>query len=255
MTERTLNQHELSCDEIESLMPLYVLGLLDSDEASAIEAHVPLCPSCAAIARQFEGVTEAIPAMLTPIAPDPAIRAQLLDNLPDRAQPPVKLTERRTSRRETFTRIAAAVLLLMTLTGGVWIYQLIDERNEAASEAAMLEEFVSPNAVTMSLQSMPKSIYEEGAGASQLFKNPDGGMMLVVEGCPPSTDDRQYPVWVAMGDDRMLLGEMEVDDDGNGWMKVTFPDEMPEPEILGVSVIETGAEPVDLFIGTMSVPG
>jgi hypothetical protein len=48
---------------------------------------------------------------------------------------------------------------------------------------------------------------------------------------------------------------MVVDDDGNGWMEVTFPAEMPDPEILGVSVIETGDELVDLFIGTMPEPG
>jgi len=255
MTEQKLIPTELSCEEIESLVPLYVLGLLDPDEASAVEAHLPVCPSCAAITRQFEGVTEAIPTMLPPIPLDPAIRARLLDSLPDRAQPPVELAARRTSKRESFTRIAAAVLLLMTLTGGILIYQLIDERNEAASEAAKLEEFVSPNAVAMSLQSMPESVYDESEGASRLYKNPDGEMMLVVEGCPPTTDDRQYPVWVAMGDERMLLGEMVVDDDGNGWMEVTFPAEMPEPEILGVSVIETGDELVDLFIGTMPEPG
>ena len=81
-------------------------------------------------------------------------------------------------------------------------------------------------------------------------------MAVVVNGCPPSNDDRVYKVWVAQtdaeGDPRVVLGDMTIGSDGKGWMPVSMPADMPTPQILGVSVIE-GSEPLsDLFIGQLS---
>jgi hypothetical protein len=256
---------ELNCDEIEELLPLLVLGLLDGEELAGVETHLPLCPACSAAMVQYEAVTGVIPLSLDPIAPEPSSRAQLLARLdppatvapapaPDSAPANVtSITEQRSSRSKSWRSFAAAAVLLLTLGGGAfWINELTQDRDEARDTLAMVQDFVSPNALTMPLEPMPTSQYEWGWGASRLLKNPDGEMMLVVEGCPPTTDDRSYPVWIAVGDHRTLLGEITIHEDGTGWMMMSMPDDMPEPEILGVSVIE-GDEPlVDLFLGDMA---
>lgn len=261
MSTRSTTTTELNCDEIEELLPLYVLGLLDGEELASIEAHLPLCPACSAALIQFEAVTGAIPLSLEPIAMESSARAQLLEKLHSPAAPTpaplpanvTSITETRSSRSKSWRSYAAAAVLLLTLGGGAfWINELTQERDEARDTLAMVQGFVSPNALTMPLEPMPTSQYEWGWGASRVLKNPDGKMMLVVEGCPPTTDDRTYPVWVAVGEDRTLLGEITIHEDGTGWMVMSLPDSMPEPEILGVSVIEGEAPLVDLFLGDMA---
>jgi hypothetical protein len=59
-------------------------------------------------------------------------------------------------------------------------------------------------------------------------------------------------VWVSTDDHRTLLGEIVIHDDGRGWMEVSFPDDAPEPEMLGVSVLEGDDQLVDLFLAEMA---
>lgn len=246
---------DLGCNEIEGLLPLHSLGLLDEPEAAAVVAHLPLCPACSAAAIQFDAVTGAIPLSLNPVEADPALRNRLMDRI-DAELPAANITPiaaKRASRGTIWRSVAAAAVLLLALGGGgIWVNNLIEERDEARDTLAMLQQFVSPNALAVALEPMPASQYDWGWGASRLLKNPSGSMMLVVEGCPPTTDDRRYPVWVAMGDERTAVGEIVIDEDGNGWMEVSFPDDMPEPEVLGVSVRQGEAPLVDLFLGDMA---
>ena len=50
----------------------------------------------------------------------------------------------------------------------------------------------------------------------------------------------------------MVVGEIVIDQAGTGWITVSFPEEMPEPEILGVSVVDGDQPLVDLFLGAMT---
>jgi len=84
------------------------------------------------------------------------------------------------------------------------------------------------------------------------MKDPSGNMIVAVANCPPSTAGRVYKVWVAVGDHRVVLGDMTIDANGSGWMPVSFPSEMQHPDILGVSMLTDGTQLTDLFIGTMS---
>jgi hypothetical protein len=104
----------------------------------------------------------------------------------------------------------------------------------------------------MVLDQQPASEYDWGWGSSMLMKNPQGNMMLMVEDCPPTTDDRTYIAWIAKGDHSVPVGEVIVGDDGRGWIAVSFPEDMPAPEVFGVSVAE-GSDPlVDLFLRDMT---
>ncbi len=248
-------QIELTCMDVEELLPLHSLGMLDAAEVEAIEAHLPLCPACTAVAGQFDAVAGALPLALEPITPDPSVRAHLMERVEAPAGPEnvVSIAESRRSWRDRWVLYAAAAALLAVL-GGSWylIDDLTGERDAAMNKVAMLQEFMLPESQAMELEPMPAGEYPWGWGQSRLLKNPDGEMLLVVEGCPPTTDARSYPVWVAVGDDRMMVGEIEIAEDGTGWMPVAFPDEMSDPDLLGVSVIEGDQPLVDLFLGPMT---
>jgi len=58
---------------------LYLAGALPADERSAFELHLRSdCPVCTAELRSYDGVTEQLIVAIDPVAPDPAIRAELL---------------------------------------------------------------------------------------------------------------------------------------------------------------------------------
>jgi hypothetical protein len=135
---------------------------------------------------------------------------------------------------------------------GYWISDLRDERDQARTTASTLADFVSPDATVMPMTAMPASQYDYGWGTGKMMKDDDGEMIVVVEGCPPSTDDRTYKVWVGEGDNRVVLGDMTIAEDGSGWMPVAMPEEMPAPEVLGISVVDGSNPLTDLFIGEMA---
>ncbi len=269
-------------EEFEELIPLFALGVLDTEEAAAVSAHLPVCPACSAQLHHFEAVTGLLGAALDPVAPSAGQREALLDRasaLPQDGDRPtpisvsapteqpapvssspapvVPLAERRpvpssASSSVKFWALAAAAALVIGLGGlGYWINDLIDQRDDARSTANTLAAFVAPDSTVMPMSQMPASQYGESWGSGRMMKDDHGRMIVVVEGCPPTTDDRTYKVWVGEGGDRMLLGDMVISEDGSGWMPVSMPAEMPTPEILGVSVVEGSGSPVDLFIGEM----
>jgi hypothetical protein len=260
----------LSCDEVQELLPLYALGVLDDNETAQVAEHLPLCPSCTADLVRFESVTGALAAPLEPIAPDPSIRAALFDRIAETPQetvapaqiaapapvsmPPnvTPISRKRNAPWKAWFATAAAVLLILAGGAGYWINSLTNDRDDAEQTVAMLTEFMAPGSTTVTLPPMTASNYGDLQGSSKLMKDPDGDMLLLVANCPPSTDDRVYKVWVAIGEKRMVVGDMTIDSSGSGWMPVSFPSVMPDPEVLGVSVLTDGTNLTDLFVGTMT---
>lgn len=265
MSDRGTLDNLQTCDDVEALLPLFALGALDADEAAAVAAHLPICPACSAQLVHFEAVTGLLGTALEPVTPSAGSRASLLERAattpreteypvtaPSPAPAPVvSLAERRQSSLRSWAMAAAAVLVIGLGGLGFWINDLMNERDEAMTSASTLADFVAPDATAMPMTAMPASRYTYGDGVGMMMKDHDGEMIVVVEGCPPSSDERIYKVWVGEGENRVMLGDMKIAEDGSGWMPVTMPDDMPAPEILGVSVIDGSSPLTDLFIGEM----
>jgi hypothetical protein len=267
MGDRAVTDNSMSCDEVQELLPLYALGALDQGEAEAIAAHLPLCPSCSADLVRFDSITGALAAPLAPVAPDSSVRVSLFDRIaitpqefvtpiiPISQEPPanvVPISRARSTSWRTWLVSAAAVLLVLGGGAGYWMNSLANDRDDAQHTAAMLSEFMSPDTVAYSLPAMPGSTWGTVQGVGKFMKTTDGDMMVMVANCPPSTEDRVYKVWVAVGDDRMVVGDVVITDDGTGWMPLTFPGEMQHPDILGISMVTGGDELTDLFVGPMT---
>ena len=188
MSDRATLNNLLTCDDVEELLPLYALGVLDTDEADAVSTHLSVCPACSAQLVHFEAVTGMLGTALEPVPPSAGQRGALLERAaalpqdarmteaPDAAHTPpapqpqpapvVSLTEhRRTSSLRSWALAAAAAVLLIGMAGlGYWINDVIDERDEAVTTASTLADFVAPGATVMPMTQMPASQYGEGWG-------------------------------------------------------------------------------------------
>jgi hypothetical protein len=270
VSERAVTDNPLSCEEVQELLPLFALGVLDGDEMDQVAAHLPLCPSCSADLVRFESVSAALATPVKPEVPDPAVRLALFERIAESPQETVgaapiaapapaatpanvvSISKARTAPWRAWAAVAAAVLLILAGGAGYWINSLANDRDDAQQTVAMLTQFMAPGSTTVTLPPMTSSNYGDAQGVSKLMTDPSGDMIVLVANCPPSEDDRVYKVWVAIGDDRKVLGDMTIGSDGSGWMPVSMPSDMPNPEILGVSVLTDNTTLTDLFIGTMT---
>ncbi len=66
-----------NCDEIIELIPAFVLGALDADEAARVAAHVAACPRCRAEAESFRDVMGLLPYAAGSLDPPPHVKRQL----------------------------------------------------------------------------------------------------------------------------------------------------------------------------------
>ena len=272
MSERAAQPNPRSCDEIEELLPLYPLGVLDQEETAAVESHVAICPACAAELLRFEAVTGMLGEAVAP-APLPANgRVSLLADAMKLPQdtavkvetpaasvplaPITPITKATSNGWKVFALVAAAALILFAGGAAALTKSLMDERDDARQSAQAIAPFIDANVTMVAMAAMPAAQTSSWDGKGVMIESISGKMAVVVNGCPPSTDERVYKVWVAQsdaeGDPRVVLGDMTIGSDGKGWLPVSMPADMPNPQILGVSVIE-GSEPLsDLFIGQLS---
>ncbi len=261
MNDETVIGNSISCEEVQDLLPAYALGVLDAGEAALVEMHLPLCPACIAEQVRFEAVTGALAAPLPPVSPAPALRTSLLDRAaqlrpetPPVATPAKVIPISRPRRIDWRAWVAAAAAVLLLLGGGLgyWVREVMNDRDQAQSTVAMLTEFMAPGSTTVDLPALAGTDWGDKQGVSKLMKDPAGNMIVAVANCPPSASNRVYKVWIAVGDQRTVLGDLTIGADGSGWMPVSFPSEVQHPDIFGVSMLTDGKELTDLFIGTMS---
>lgn len=66
-----------NCDEIIELIPAFVLGALDADEAARVAAHITTCPRCRTEAESFREVVGLLPYASGALNPPPRVKRQL----------------------------------------------------------------------------------------------------------------------------------------------------------------------------------
>ncbi|MSQ48485.1 MAG: hypothetical protein EXR78_08930 [Deltaproteobacteria bacterium] len=105
--------------EIKELLPLYVVGGLELESATAIERHLAQpCESCVGELREWRGVVDLIPLGVTPEEPSAAIKGKLLDRIrEDRGAKVVLLQPRRWRPLAVGLSLAAAAVVLLAFAG------------------------------------------------------------------------------------------------------------------------------------------
>ena len=266
MSERTDSYNLRSCDEIEELLPLYPLGVLDAEETAAVDAHVAICPACAAELLRYQSVGDMLGEALPPAGLPANGRVALLEraavlpqdgvaqavSAPPKLAPVTPIAKPRAAVNgwKAFALAAAAALILMAGGAALLAQTLLGERDCPNLTAHHGAQFIDANTTMTTMSAMPAASAWDGKGV--MLESKSGTMAVAVNGCPPTTDERVYKVWVAEGNTRVVLGEMTIGAGGKGWLRVTMPAEMPQAQVLGVSMFEGSQPATDLFIGQLS---
>jgi hypothetical protein len=247
-----------TCDDMNEALAAYALGALDPEEIEAVERHLETCARCRGDLAPFARVADSLAQVPAPAAPPPDLRTRLLTE----AQAPVKLPPATPQAVEpvrpersvlilprwvVFPVAAAAVLLIAGVAVlAVLLAQTRDDRNDAESAEYQLAAYLSAGGRATKLAEATSDGNYYGHGA--LVTAPDMPPIVVVGGCSPTEGNRQYRVWVARGDDRTRVGELTVDDDGEGWIKVNLSEPLESYDVIGITMV-TGDERQDVLVG------
>lgn len=207
-------------DEIAELLGAYALDAVDADEAAAVEAHLAVCPRCAAevadhreVAAMLahtgapapEGLWSRISASLEEAPPEMDIAL----SVPDRARPPVVDLARERGRRRPQWLPAAAVaaaLVVVALLAGIIITDDgtgggPDQQIAAPSLEDVAREVMNdPDATRVVLRASEGELEAPAAIAA------DGSGYLMGSTLPALSEAETYQLWGIKGDLVVSLG-------------------------------------------------
>jgi hypothetical protein len=252
----------LSCDDVRDQLPAYALGALDPDERLGVERHLATCEGCRPALDPFVGVATAMASAVPPVPPPASLRVRLMTEVQSpravetTAKPAAASAAPRAGvvvPRWVAAALAVAAVLLMA-GSAVLALQLAavrQDRDSAAAAERKLAAYLSAGGQVTKLNSLPPSNYGSTWGHGSLVTAPGLPPLVVVDGCPPTTDQRLYRVWLARGGDRTGVGEIKVDEKGSGWLVVATAEPLDSYDTVGVTMVTDGSQRQDLLVGTI----
>jgi hypothetical protein len=259
MTARTPTM--ITCDDVNEDLAAYALGALDADESELVERHLATCARCREDLAPFAQVADSLAQVPAPVAPPIGLRSRLLTEIQAPvARPPTAASAIEPGKTErsvlvlprwvVFPLAAAAVILIAGVAVlAVLLAQARDDRNDAESAEYQLAAYLSAGGHATKLAEATTDGKYYGHGS--LVTAPDMPPIVVVGGCDPTEENREYRVWVARGDDRTRVGVLQVDEDGEGWLKYELSEPLESYDVIGITMV-TGDERQDVLVGEVA---
>ena len=125
-------------EQLEEILPLYVVGVLDRQERQALDAHLLSgCPTCPAALKEYRAAAGLLPYALPPNAPPAELKAKLLETIRAAASEPDATQAARLPRLKpgawlqhvippppSWIPYPATALVALLLLAGSWFYVL-----------------------------------------------------------------------------------------------------------------------------------
>jgi anti-sigma-K factor RskA len=125
-------------EELEEILPLYVVGALDRQERQALDAHLLSgCPTCPAALKEYRAAASLLPYALSPNAPSDELKARMMEAIRASASEPAATQTARLPRLgpgawlrhvipppPSWIPYPAITLVALLLLAGSWFYTL-----------------------------------------------------------------------------------------------------------------------------------
>jgi hypothetical protein len=160
--------------ELRDLLPDYLLGQLEPEEARRLEAQLERSPELRAELESLRAALFRLPEQLAPVAPPPGAWPRIQNRLPGRRLLP-------------WPRIAAVAAGLALLLAGVGLYQLQGIRALQAEQATIARWLAIPEGRWRVIKNA------QGEGIGTMIWLEDGSCLIVMKDPPPR--GRVYQAW------------------------------------------------------------
>jgi anti-sigma-K factor RskA len=174
---------------MEDLYELYVLDLLDAEQALEIKAHLDeQCEVCTPRTSAARVLTSSLASLAPPVEPPKELRKRVLSL----AKPPQQSAP-------WLYAFAAAAVLAFLLFG--WGYQQLAAKRALTSEMAELqrERNALRSAVAILSESDTRTVQfgaNQGAAHGRVFVSGNGGVVFVGSQLPELAADRTFELWL-----------------------------------------------------------
>ncbi len=228
--------HQQTPHEPHDAIAAYALGLLEPDEQVVLEAHLASCATCQAELARHEDVVGQLGALATPVEPRPEARAALLSEIRASSATPAAPTPFERRVPASWLVVAASVAIFAVAILGFFLNQTLQDRDDARNVEQEIAEYLANGGFLSALRPAPGAPPDVAAGHGTLAVAPDqSGAMLIVYGLPPTNDDLRYVAWAERDGDRVDLGELTVNEQGVGSLKLYGPDPIVSYETVGIT--------------------
>jgi anti-sigma-K factor RskA len=274
---------KLTYEQIQELLPAYVLGALESDEMLAVDGYITEHQELLA---QLNRAEEAI-AQMAHGAPDVPVPIDAKTKLMDRvyadlaAPSPASTPDQPTWLTRLWSyfvpangwAVATACALLLLVVVGIYVMQMQRQVEQVAQEVNTLRDEVAQlQTQNQELQQMNQILdrqlqnnqnylalianidteqtiripgTEEAPNASgTFFVSQSGQGLLVLQGLDPLPDQQTYQLWLIPPDaDPHPAGLVAVNPDAPTWFEVEISPEVQDFTAVGLSIEPAGGSP------------
>jgi len=239
----------VQCQEVQELIPAYVLGALEPHDRERVELHAASCPLCAAELRTSLDTTAHLAALLPSTGePSLGLRSRVLRSLPSQKAAPRARRAGRVLDLLKWTTPAAAAVAVLAMAGllvtNLTLHARVGNMEQEAERLATLESLMDQESAMLAnlelrqneLLSMvqqqrllaywlaipgtevaPVEPTSGSKGYGMLISRPDSSVaILVVSGLPVLPDNQSYYVWLTRDGERNYGGVLRPD--SSGWV-------------------------------------
>ena len=177
--------------DLHTLSGAFAMDALSPQEAAQFQTHLEQCQACQDEVRELQEATATLGASEAQ-APPAALKARVMAAADQQPQLPPKVTSiatARSSRRWTSRTVAAAAAMVLAVTGGFVVNDMLqDDGRQSVMASTVAQVFDAPDASTATV--------ETGKGELAVATSKSLGRMAVdTHGLQPLGSKQVYQMW------------------------------------------------------------
>ena len=219
------------CDALIELIPDYAFGLTDPEQTQIVEANLSRCPGAAARLREYTLLQEEMRAAVPQIAPPTQLGTRLMAAITAPAAvpapAPVVAVQAKPRRASRVAWLAAAAVALV-VTNVYWLTRIADltQSNDLLNTLISAQDS-SPFVLTSTeaLHWVRLADAQDGEAAAFMMWNSQSKTgLLYAHAFPELQPNYKYHLWLTRPNERVFMGILQVDADGNGALLFNSPE-------------------------------
>lgn len=220
------------------LLPAYVIGSLDSDEARQVESHLLSCWICRNESSAFQAVADALSFVAPVAAPSPDLKDRLMQRVHSvntvrprervLSQPPARPW---LERLLPVWGLASLFLIIGLAASSLVLWQRVNHLEFATAPGGM--------------RAVPLSATDSAPSATGFVlisvDGEDGA--LVVDGLAPLGESQQYQLWLIRDGQRISGAIFSTDEKSYGGTRIRAPRSLLEYSAVDITIEPAGGSP------------
>ncbi|MGE5140067.1 MAG: anti-sigma factor domain-containing protein [Rudaea sp.] len=234
-------------EEIQELIPAYVLGACEADEAARVERHVASCTQCGHVLDEYQPAASQLAFAVPRIAPPPDLKYRTIEHALAAGKESSRPSLPAARRASWLERLglgsillgAATVAAVLAIAFGLWQVNRLNDELARQRDMMTVIAYAQGQAVTV------RGTSAAPGATGRLYADPDSQTAaLITTNMPPVPADRVYQLWLTEPNGKKISGGLfTADAEGTGYLLIRTPQQLSAYSLVGVTVEPRGGSP------------